>query len=92
MAASTAMRVASRSAAIGGSRIVSHGGIQHGYRARLAVYPDQRVAVAILANLSTIVPGPLVRRITDVLIDHGLVTEARRAPALGRIALTQAKS
>ena len=50
-----------------GLRIVSHGGIQHGYRARLALYPDQRVAVAILANLGTIVPGPLVRSITDVL-------------------------
>jgi hypothetical protein len=72
-----------------GLRIVSHGGIQHGYRARLALYPDQRVAVAILANLSTIVPGALVRRITDVLIDHGLVPEARSAPALDRVALTQ---
>jgi hypothetical protein len=70
---------------------VSHGGIQHGYRARLAVYPDQRVAVAILANLGTIVPGPLVRRITDVLIDHGLVPGAGSAPALGRVALTQAE-
>jgi CubicO group peptidase (beta-lactamase class C family) len=74
-----------------GLRIVSHGGIQHGYRARLALYPDQRVAVAILANLSTIVPGPLVRRITDVLIDHGLVPGARRAPALDRVTLTQAE-
>jgi CubicO group peptidase (beta-lactamase class C family) len=74
-----------------GLGIVSHGGIQHGYRARLALYPDQRFAVAILANLSTIVPGPLVRRITDVLIDHGLVPGARRAPALGRVALTQAE-
>ena len=64
-------------------------GIQHGYRARLALCPDQRFAVAILANLSTIVPGPLVRRITDVLIDHGLVPGARRAPALDRVALTQ---
>ena len=43
MAASTAMHVVSRSVAIGGSRIVSHGGIlQHGYRARLALCPDQR--------------------------------------------------
>ena len=72
-----------------GLRIVSHGGIQHGYRARLALYPDQRFAVAILANLSTIAPGPLVRRITDLLIDHGLVSGARRAPALDRVALTQ---
>ena len=74
-----------------GLRIMSHGGIQHGYRARLALYPDQRFAVAILANLSTIVPGPLVRRITDALIDHGLVPGARSAPALGRVALTQAE-
>jgi hypothetical protein len=72
-----------------GLGIVSHGGIQHGYRARLALYPDQRFAVAILANLATIVPGPLVRRITDVLIDHGLVPGARGASALHRVALTQ---
>ena len=63
--------------------MVSHGGIQHGYRARLALYPDQRVAIAILGNLSTIVPGALVRRITDVLVDHGVVAGARRAPGLG---------
>ena len=72
-----------------GLRMVSHGGIQHGYRARLALYSDQRVAIAILANLGTIAPGPLVRRITDVLIDHGLVPGARGAPALDRVALTQ---
>jgi CubicO group peptidase (beta-lactamase class C family) len=72
-----------------GLRLVSHGGIQHGYRARLAMYPDQRFAVAILANLGTIAPGPLVRRITDAVIDHGLLPGARAAPALHRVTLTQ---
>jgi CubicO group peptidase (beta-lactamase class C family) len=72
-----------------GLRLVSHGGIQHGYRARLALYPDQRFAVAILANLGTIAPGPLVRRITDAVIDHGLLPGARAAPALHRVTLTQ---
>ena len=71
-----------------GLRMVSHGGIQHGYRARLALYPDQHVAIAILGNLSTIVPGALVRSITDLLVDHGVVAGARRVPGPARAPMT----
>jgi CubicO group peptidase (beta-lactamase class C family) len=62
-----------------GLRLVSHGGIQHGYRARFALYPKERFAIVVLGNLSTIAPAPLVRRITDVCIAHGLLAGDRVA-------------
>ena len=49
-----------------GLRIVRHNGWDLGYEAHLAVYPDERFAVAILGNLSKLKPALTARRIAEV--------------------------
>ena len=49
-----------------GLKIVRHSGWDLGYEAHLAVYPDERFAVAILGNLSTLRPALTARRIAEV--------------------------
>jgi CubicO group peptidase (beta-lactamase class C family) len=49
-----------------GVKIVRHSGWDLGYEAHLAVYPDERFAVAILGNLSTLRPALMARRIAEV--------------------------
>jgi CubicO group peptidase (beta-lactamase class C family) len=47
---------------------VSHTGSTAGYRAFLARYPEQRVAVAVLCNIGSVNPGGVGHQVADVFL------------------------
>jgi hypothetical protein len=49
-----------------GQRTVSHGGVDSGYRAEFLWLPDADFGVIVLANLASIKPGALARKVADV--------------------------
>ena len=54
--------------AIDGHRLISHNGEVSGFTAQNDIYPDDRTAVVVLANLdATGAPGQISRRIADIL-------------------------
>jgi len=55
-----------------GVRAVSHTGSTGGYRAALARYPEQQVAVALLCNLGTINPGTVANRVAALALGPAL--------------------
>lgn len=63
-----------------GLKTVGHGGVDAGYRARLEQFSDQRFSVAILCNLSTILPVRLARQIADIYLEEHLAKEGERSP------------
>lgn len=52
----------------GGLRTVSHSGGDAGYRSHLVRFPDQRIAIAILSNLSTFNPASLALQVAEVYL------------------------
>ncbi|RIK46596.1 MAG: aminopeptidase [Chloroflexi bacterium] len=66
-----------------GLRTVSHGGVDSGYRAEMLWFPEADFGVVILANLSTVKPGALARRVADMCLDGRLAgDELLDTPAL----------
>ncbi len=61
-----------------GLRTVSHGGAFVGFRAELLRFPAQRFSVICLANLSTVDPERLARRVADIYLAEQF--EERQAP------------
>lgn len=55
-----------------GLRTVGHGGVDSGYRAEVLWFPEVDFGVVILANLSTIKPGALARRVADLCLGERL--------------------
>lgn len=51
-----------------GARRVSHGGAWAGFRAHLLRFPDQKVSLISLCNLSTSNPGLLNQRVAELLL------------------------
>jgi CubicO group peptidase (beta-lactamase class C family) len=51
-----------------GVRAVTHTGATGGYRAALARYPDQQVAVALLCNVGAANPGTLTQRVAALVL------------------------
>jgi CubicO group peptidase (beta-lactamase class C family) len=51
-----------------GLRVVEHGGDLVGYHAYLTRFPDRRLSVICLCNLSTINPGPLAHAVADIYL------------------------
>jgi len=49
-----------------GLETVSHGGVDSGYRAEMLWFPEADFGVVVLANLATIRPGALARRVADL--------------------------
>ncbi len=54
---------------------VSHTGSTGGYRAVLQRYPDQKVAIAILCNGGSAVPGDLASRVASLVLGNVLAAE-----------------
>ena len=53
---------------VNGHRLISHNGEVSGFTAQNDIYPDDRTAIVVLANLdATGAPGQIARRIADVL-------------------------
>ncbi len=66
-----------------GLKTVSHGGVDSGYRAELLWFPEVDFGVIVLANLSTIKPGSLARKVADHYLGERLQTvELLDAPAI----------
>lgn len=66
-----------------GLKTVSHGGVDSGYRAEMLWFPDVDYGVVILANLSTIKPGWLARKVADLYLGDRLESaELYDAPAI----------
>ena len=55
-----------------GLRRVSHGGAWAGYRAHIARFPDQKLSLISLCNLSNSNPGQLNERVAGVLLEGKL--------------------
>ena len=54
--------------AVNGHRLISHNGEVSGFTAQNDIYPDDRTAIVVLANLdATGAPGQIARRIADAL-------------------------
>jgi CubicO group peptidase (beta-lactamase class C family) len=51
-----------------GLKTVSHGGVDSGYRAEMLWFPEVDFGVVILANLSSIKPGWLARKVADLYL------------------------
>lgn len=51
-----------------GTRIIEHGGADAGYRAHFLMAPDQRLAVIILANVPSVMPGVRAEQVLDILL------------------------
>ena len=58
-----------------GVRAVSHTGSTGGYRAALARYPEQQVAVALLCNLGSINPGAVANRVAALALGLHVLIE-----------------
>jgi hypothetical protein len=57
---------------------VNHTGSTAGYRAFLARYPKQNLAVALLANVGSVNPGDAGRRVADIFLKIPAETAARK--------------
>lgn len=64
-----------------GRRVVNHTGSWAGYRSVLERFPDERFAVAILANTASMNPAALARQIADLYLADRLGPAATSAPA-----------
>jgi CubicO group peptidase (beta-lactamase class C family) len=64
-----------------GLQTVSHTGSWAGYRSVLERFPDQRFAVAILANTADMNPFQLARQIDDIYLADRFTQPASAAPA-----------
>lgn len=57
-----------------GLRTVSHDGSDGGYGSDAILFPDQRLAIAVLCNNATIAPAELTREVADVYLRDRLST------------------
>ena len=64
-----------------GVATVGHGGSDAGYRADFVRFPDHRLGIATLCNVSTANPGALARRVADLFLPAGLPPAATDPPA-----------
>jgi CubicO group peptidase (beta-lactamase class C family) len=51
-----------------GLKIITHGGVDAGFRSSLLYFPDQKFGVVVLANLGSIQPWTLARKIADIYL------------------------
>lgn len=62
---------------------ISHTGSTAGYRAFLARYPDQRVAVAVLCNAGNVNPGQVGRAISRIVLGGSTAAPVATSAAAG---------
>jgi len=62
-----------------GTKMVEHGGGYAGYRSDIIRFPDQKVAVVLLANLSAIDAVQLARQVADIVLFGGPVQEPTKS-------------
>lgn len=64
-----------------GLATVGHGGSDAGYRADFVRFPEQRLGIATLCNVSTANPAQLARRVADLFLPAGLPPANAEPPA-----------
>jgi CubicO group peptidase (beta-lactamase class C family) len=64
-----------------GFTMVSHGGVDPGYRAQMLRFPDERLTVAVLANNPAYDVESVARRIADIYLPRNVDTLAVAPPA-----------
>ncbi len=69
-----------------GVRLVEHSGSTAGYRAHLARFPDQRVSVAVLCNVTTGDATAAAHAVADLYLEGSLKAFALRAAAPAELA------
>jgi CubicO group peptidase (beta-lactamase class C family) len=55
-----------------GQRLIGHGGVDSGYRARVSWFPEEGLGVIVLCNYATMKPLPLALRIAEIVIPDRL--------------------
>ncbi|HJR58071.1 MAG TPA: serine hydrolase domain-containing protein [Vicinamibacterales bacterium] len=60
--------------------VVGHGGSDAGYRADFVRFPDRRLGIATLCNISTANPGLLSRRVADLFLPSDLPSATTEPP------------
>jgi CubicO group peptidase (beta-lactamase class C family) len=53
----------------GGHRTLSHSGTDPGFQSRVAIVPDRRTGVVVLANSNTVPTGLIARAVLDIVAD-----------------------
>jgi CubicO group peptidase (beta-lactamase class C family) len=61
-----------------GHKVITHDGGIEGFNTSLAYYPDDKLVVAVLANLNGQVPGQLTGRLAQVVHGEKVVLDAER--------------
>jgi CubicO group peptidase (beta-lactamase class C family) len=69
---------------------VSHDGSWAGYRAEMIRFPEQRLSVICLSNLSSFNPTGLAKQVVDIFLEDQLGKDLDRATAEAPIALSEA--
>lgn len=64
-----------------GLREVSHGGSTAGYQTFLARFPDERLSIAVLSNVTSSGPARLAHEVADLFLAGKLKEPAKPAPA-----------
>lgn len=64
-----------------GLREVSHGGSTAGYQTFLARFPDERLSIAVLSNVTSSGPARLAHEVADLFLAGKLKDPAKPAPA-----------
>jgi CubicO group peptidase (beta-lactamase class C family) len=59
-----------------GLKVVEHSGGDAGFRTHLIGFPDQRLSIAVLSNLATMMPGRLARQIADIYLNDQMTSAA----------------
>lgn len=65
-----------------GMRTFGHGGTAAGYIANAVLFPDQRLAIAVLCNLRTINPRVLARSVADIVLGLTVLPQSAPAPSV----------
>ncbi|RKH62929.1 serine hydrolase domain-containing protein [Corallococcus llansteffanensis] len=71
-----------------GLRMVSHDGMDGGYRADALLFPDQRLAIVALCNGATIVPTDLTRKVAEMYLGAHMKNEIPPAVKLSKAELS----
>jgi CubicO group peptidase (beta-lactamase class C family) len=52
-----------------GSRTISHGGADAGYRSLVSYFPEEQLGIVILSNLASFSPGAYANKVADLFLD-----------------------
>lgn len=60
-----------------GAKLIAHSGADAGYRTYLGMFPEHKVAIAVLCNAATANPVGLAQEVADVVLQGRLATDSQ---------------